>query len=259
MPDIERTVSDGVCTITLNRPERSNAFTIEMIDQWAEWLVEARADSNVGAVILAAAGRNFCGGADFTVLSGRVTPLDRKSRLTDHIHRIAYAVEDLDKPLIAAVNGAATGAGMDMALMCDMRIAGRSARFAETYIRVGLVPGDGGGYYLPRLVGIAKALELLLTGEFVDADEARRIGLVNRVVDDEVLYGETFELARRIAGLAPVNVRMIKRLTYQSARADLRTSLDLVSSHMAVVQSTEDSREALAAFREKREPRFIGS
>jgi enoyl-CoA hydratase/carnithine racemase len=258
MADIERHIEDGVCTIVLNRPDRSNAFTIEMIDQWAQWLREARTDSAIRVVLLAAEGKNFCAGADYSVLSGQVTPLERKRRLTDHIHQIAYAVDDLDKPIIAAVNGAATGAGMDMSLMCDMRIAGRSARFSESYVRVGLVPGDGGGYYLPRLVGIAKALELLLTGDFIDADEALRIGLVNRVVDDALLREESLKLARSIASLAPVNVRMIKRVTYQSARSDLRTSLDLVSSHMAVVQSTDDSREALAAFREKREPKFTG-
>jgi enoyl-CoA hydratase/carnithine racemase len=145
---------------------------------------------------------------------------------------------------------------MDMALMCDLRIAARSARFAESYVNVGLVPGDGGCYYLPRIVGMGKALELLLTGDFVDAGEAERIGLVNRVVDDAALVEETYALAAKLAAKSPIALRMIKRTTYLSARTDLRTALDLVSSHFGVVAVTEDAREALAAFRERRPAAF---
>ena len=145
-----------------------------------------------------------------------------------------------------------------MALMCDLRIAARSARLSEGYIKVGLTPGDGGAYYLPRLVGTAKALELLLTGDFVSADEAHRIGMVNRVVDDADLEAETKALAEQIAAAPPVTVRMIKRATYQSAKADLRTSLDLISSHFAVVAATDDAAEALSAMQEKRVPTFHG-
>ena len=147
---------------------------------------------------------------------------------------------------------------MDMALMCDLRLAGRSARFCESYIRVGLVPGAGGLYFLPRIVGTAKALELFLTGDFVDAEEAYRIGLVNRLYDDDQLLDETYALAGRIAAGPPVSTRVIKRALYQSARIDLATSLDLASSHMAVIQSTQDSREALAAFRERRPAEYVG-
>ncbi|MDT7673463.1 MAG: hypothetical protein QOD82_1365, partial [Pseudonocardiales bacterium] len=146
----------------------------------------------------------------------------------------------------------------DMALMCDMRIMARSARLSEGYVRVGLVPGDGGCYYLPRLVGTAKALELLLTGDFIGAEEAGRLGIANHVVDDADLAGAVATLARKIADGPPVAIRTIKRAVYQSARSDLRTALDLISSHMAVVTSTEDSAEALAAFREKRPANFIG-
>ncbi len=258
MADIERTIEDGVATITLNRQHAANAFTLDMIDQWAQWLVEARTDNNIRALILTGAGKHFCAGGDFKVLDGEVSAFERKTRLTERIHRIPLALEDLDKPIIAAVNGAATGAGMDMALMCDMRFASRSARFSEAYIRVGLVPGDGGAFYLPRVIGLPKALELLLTGDFVDAGEALRIGLVNKVFDDAQLLQETTRFARRLAALPPINVRMIKRAVYRSIDSDLRTSLDLISSHMAVVQTTKDSREALDAFRAKRTPRFSG-
>jgi enoyl-CoA hydratase/carnithine racemase len=259
LADLEYTIENRVGTILLNRPERKNAFTVEMIDRWAEILQEARTDDSVGAIVLTAAGDAFCSGAELgTLAPGEPTPYDRKAFLTDHIHRIAYALEDLDKPVIAAVNGAAVGAGMDFALMCDMRFAARSARFSEGYIRVGLVPGDGGAYYLPRLVGPAKALELLLTGDFIDATEAERIGVVNRVCDDENLREETQKFAERLAAGPPLITQIIKRSVYQSARSDLRTSLDLISSHMGIVQSMEDSHEAYNAFREKRDPHFKG-
>ena len=259
MADLEYTVADGIGTILLNRPHRKNAFTIEMIDQWARILVEARTDPDVRVIVLTGAGDAFCSGVDLSSMDGeRPSPLQRKEQLTDHIHRVPYALEDLDKPVIAAINGAAVGAGMDMALMCDMRIIARSARLSEGYIRVGLVPGDGGCYYLPRLVGQAKALELLLTGDFIGADEAARIGIANHVVDDDDLIAATTRLARKLADAPPVAVRTIKRAVYQSARADLRTALDLISSHMSVVTSTQDSAEALAAFREKRPGRYVG-
>lgn len=264
MADLEYSVEDGVGTILLNRPHRKNAFTMEMIDQWAQILRDVRTDPGVRVVVVTGAGDAFCSGVDLGQYSGRgegsrrPTPLERKEQLTERIHRVAYALEDLDKPVIAAVNGVAVGAGMDMALMCDMRIMARSARLSEGYIRVGLVPGDGGCYYLPRLIGTARALELLLTGDFIDADEAFRLGIANQVVDDAGLAAAVATLARKLAGAPPVAVRTIKRAVYQSARADLRTALDLISSHMAVVTSTEDSAEALAAFREKRRPTFTG-
>src|ERR1700737_3350538 len=156
MADLEYEVKHGVGTILLNRPHRKNAFTLEMIDEWAAVLVAARTDQDVRALVLTGAGDGFCSGVDLDALNHRASssPLDVKRNLTDRIHRVAYALQDLDKPIIAAVNGVAVGAGMDMALMCDIRLAARSARFSEGYVRVGLVPGDGGCYFLPRLVGL---------------------------------------------------------------------------------------------------------
>jgi len=260
MADLEYTVADGIGTILLNRPHRKNAFTLDMIDTWARALRDARTDPDVRVVVLTGAGDAFCSGVDLDRRQDATpaTPLERKENLTERIHRIPFALEDLDKPVIAAINGVAVGAGMDMALMCDMRIMARSARLSEGYVRVGLVPGDGGCYYLPRLVGTAKALELLLTGDFIDAEEAGRLGIANHVVEDADLAGAVATLARKIADGPPVAIRTIKRAVYQSARSDLRTALDLISSHMAVVTSTEDSAEALAAFREKRPAHFIG-
>lgn len=258
-PDVGYEVRDGVATLTISNPTRKNAFTLEMIDTWAAHLVAAGADDAVRVVVLTGAGDAFCSGIDLSVLQAvEDTPLARKRMLTHGVHQVARAVEALDKPLVAAVNGVAVGAGLDMALMCDLRFAARSARLSEGYIKVGLVPGDGGAWFLPRLVGPAKAMELLFTGDMVDAAEALRIGLVNRVYDDAELAERTREFALQVAAMSPVAVAVIKRTVQQSASIDLRTSLDLISSHMAVVQSTEDYGEAQRAFRERRPGSFRG-
>ena len=259
MAELEYTIDGSVGVILLNRPDRKNALTPGMVGDWARVVLEARTDERVRALVVTGAGDAFCSGVDLDAFGGAGNgPLDRKRQLTDEVHQVALALDQLDKPTIAAVNGAAVGAGLDMALMCDMRIVGRSARLSEGYVRVGLVPGDGGCYFLPRLVGMAKALELLLTGDFIDGEEAARIGLANHAVDDCAVLEEAIELARRIAALPPIAVTMIKRATYQSARSDLRTALDLISSHVGIVTATEDSAEAMAAFREKRRGVYHG-
>lgn len=247
---LQFSVSDGIGRIVLNRPERKNAFTFGMIDAWHAALQRCRTDEAVKVVIVTGAGGSFCSGGDIVEMGERLehTPEQRKNELFNRIERIPLALEDLDKPVIAAVNGVATGAGMDMALMCDMRFAARSARFAETYVKVGLVPGAGGAHFLPRLVGVAKALELFLTGDFIDSDEALRIGLVNRVFPDESLMAEVEAIARRIAEAPPLTIRMIKRAIYQGMRNDLRTNLDLISSHYAVITATEEHRAAVRRF-----------
>jgi 2-(1,2-epoxy-1,2-dihydrophenyl)acetyl-CoA isomerase len=148
---------------------------------------------------------------------------------------------------------------MDMALMCDIRFASENARFSEGYIRLGLVPGDGGAYFLPRMVGISKALELLWTGDFISANEAKELGIVNRVYSAEDLMPKTLEFAERIVHSPTIAIRMIKRAVYQSVNLDLRTALDLISSHFSIVRDTEDHKEALAAMLEKRTPHFTGN
>jgi len=243
-------VRDGVATITLDRPERKNAFTMEMVDAWADRIAEARRDSAVGALVLTGAGAAFCAGGDLDVIDADTdSALAAKRALSEHIHRVAFAMEEFDKPSIAAINGVAVGAGLDMALMCDLRFMSRSARVCEGYIRLGLVPGDGGAYYLPRIVGVAKALEMLWTGDFVDAEEALRIGLASAVYDDDELAVATHAFAAKLAAGPAIATRMIKRAVYQGLRTDLRTSLDLISSHMGVVGTSEESRRYQEALR----------
>ncbi|MBN9427191.1 MAG: enoyl-CoA hydratase/isomerase family protein [Burkholderiales bacterium] len=247
----------------LNRPEKKNAQSEAMLDLLAQALRDANENPEVGCFVLTGTGDAFCSGGDLGRRAQEQehvdpTPLERKLRLQQVSHKVAKAVEQFEKPLIAAVNGPAVGAGMDMALMCDIRVASRSARFSEGYIRVGLLPGNGGCYFLPRLVGLSRALELLWTGDFVSAEEALQMGLVSHVHPDEELMERTLELARRIAKGPPVQVRDIKKLTYQGLRTDLATALDSVSAHMAVAQSTEDYKEAIRAFKEKRAPVFKG-
>lgn len=269
--DILYSKDEGIATITLNRPESYNAFSVDMLRGWAEALLDAKTDDQVRVIVVTGAGKAFCAGGDIKSMragkgflhrggdtGGQLGPMDNKSSLSEIIHRIPLILEDLDKPVIASINGPATGAGLDMALMCDLRIASDKAKFAESYVRMGLVPGDGGAFFLPRLVGLSRALELLWTGDMIDAEEALRIGLVNRVTPPEQLEQETRKMALRLAEGPQLAIRMIKRLVYQGLRSDLRSALDAASSHMAVITSTADHREAADAFFEKRKPNFKG-
>jgi enoyl-CoA hydratase/carnithine racemase len=252
--------SGAIATITLNRPEKLNAFHNAMLADWAQALKECQADDGVAVVILTGAGRAFCSGGDLGVM-GDVdgnAALYIGDYLRNNVHPVARAVDALQKPYLCAVNGVATGAGMDMALMADIRYAARSARFAESYIRVGLIPGDGGAFLLPRLVGLTKALELLWTGDFVDAEEAERIGIVSRVCDDDALLGEIHALAERLAAGPRIAIRLMKQAVHRSLHTDFLTALDNVAGPMGVAFNTEDHREAVRAFADKRPPQFRG-
>jgi enoyl-CoA hydratase/carnithine racemase len=257
MADLEYSVAESIATIRLNRPQRKNAFTLAMVDEWAARLLAAQADPDVRVIVVTGAGDAFCSGVDLSEFKGEVrTPLGEKELLRGRVHRVALALEAIDKPVLAAVNGVAVGAGMDMALLCDMRFGGPGTRFSEGYIKVGLVPGDGGCWLLPRVVGMSTALRLLWTGDFVDSETALRLGLVDELGEDA--YETAMAMARRLAAQPPVTVQVIKRAVRQGARHDLPTALDLISSHMAVVAATADSAEAYAAFVERRAATFIG-
>jgi 2-(1,2-epoxy-1,2-dihydrophenyl)acetyl-CoA isomerase len=258
---------DGVATITLNRPERMNAFTDVMLREWAQALEDARLDRDVRAVILTGAGRGFCAGADLRggigiapegAESGPPSAADRRNWLRDGVHYVPRAVQLLDKPYIAAVNGAAVGAGMDMASMADIRIASDQAKFAMSYVKVGLIPGDGGCYFLPRIVGVAKALELIWTGDFIDPDEALRIGYVSQVVPGDKLMDATREFALRLAAGPAVAMQLAKRLVYRGLESSWHEAFEQANTAMAIAQTTEDAREGPRAFRESRPPKFTG-
>jgi len=252
---LQFTVDEGIARIVLNRPERLNAFNFAMIDAWVAALERCRTDDAVKVVMVTGAGEAFCSGGDIVEMGDRLeqTPEQRKNELFQRIERIPLTLEDLDKPVIAVVNGVATGAGMDMALMCDIRYAAQSARFAETYVKVGLVPGAGGAHFLPRLVGTARALEMFFTGDFIDADEALRIGIVNRVFPDATLMQEAEKIARRMCRAPSLTLRMTKRAIYQGMRNDLRTNLDMISSHYAVITASEEHKSLVRKFIAERE------
>ncbi len=252
-------LNDHIALITLNRPETKNAFSPEMIKLWREYLEKAKADDDVRVIVVTGKGDTFCSGGDIKDMAdGKLKSWDMKRFLWDGVHRIVLTLEDLDKPVIAAINGAATGAGMDMAIMCDIRVCSDRARLAESYIMMGLIPGDGGAYFLPRLVGVSKALELLLTGDMLNAEEALQMGIVNRVVRHDNLMEETLKLAEKIAERPPLAVRMMKRAVYQGLTSTLKLHLDYISSQMSLLSETEDHVEAARSFLEKRTPVFKG-
>ncbi|WP_182346328.1 enoyl-CoA hydratase/isomerase family protein [Tomitella gaofuii] len=251
--------NDRIGWITLDRAEKKNSFTMPMLKRWTQALREFEADDDIRVVVVRGSGDSFCAGADLGEISPEErTPLRSRRLMTDDVHHVARAVDDLTKPLIAGVNGVAVGAGLDMALMCDYRIAARRARMSEGYIRVGLVPGDGGCFFLPRLIGSSQALRLLWTGEFVDADRAEALGMVDEVCEDDAFEERLGAFARQLAAQPPVAVQLIKQAVRQSHTGDLRGALDLIASHQAVAMSTDDSQEAMAAFRERRRPNFHG-
>jgi 2-(1,2-epoxy-1,2-dihydrophenyl)acetyl-CoA isomerase len=258
--------SDGIATITLNRPDRMNAFNHVMINEWSAALEDARVDRDVKAIILTGAGRGFCSGADLregsTVAdvanadSGPPSAADQRSSLRDGVHAVPRQAMLLDKPYIGAINGAAIGAGMDMASQCDIRIASESARFGMTFVLAGIVPADGGCWYLPRIIGLQKTLELIWTGQIFDAQEALRIGYVSKVVPADDLMTEARALATKIASGPAVAIQLMKRLVYRGLDTTLYEALEQAQHALAITQSTTDAIEGPRAISEKRAPEF---
>lgn len=253
-------IDRGVATITLNRPEKLNAFTDDMLDSWVDALEACRIVPEVRAIVITGTGRAFTTGGDVDSFSAsaELSPAQIKERLVQGIQRLPRKMAEIDKPIIAALNGFATGGGLDIALACDIRFAAESARLAETYARMGLIPGGGGAFLLPRIVGMAKALEMLWSCDWVDALEAERIGLVNHVFADDELMQRTHEFARKVAEAAPLSVQLIKRVARLSIGQDLDTALDIAASNLPIARTSEDHREAVRAFKEKRKPHFQG-
>jgi len=243
----------------MNRPEVRNAWDPEMVHNLADTLLEVRQDEEVRAVVITGAGKAFSAGGDIKVQKQFLDqPLDARLERATIVQWISRHITSMEKPVIAAVNGPAVGAACDMALACDIRIASENASFGEVFIRRGLMPDMGGMFFLPRLVGVAKAKELIFTGDIIDAREAERIGLVNKVVPADKLEIATMELARRLASGPTKAIGLAKKVINKSLSTDLETSLDYALQALTICYYTEDHAEATRAFFEKREPRFKG-
>jgi enoyl-CoA hydratase/carnithine racemase len=253
-------VEQGIATITLDRPEKLNAFTDDMLEKWLAALEECRTNPDVRVIVITGTGRAFTTGGDVETFaaSASQTVAGIKARVAEGIQRLPRKIAEIDKPVIAALNGIATAGGLDIALACDIRFAAESARFAETYARMGLIPGVGGAYLLPRIVGTAKALEMFWSCDWVEAREAERIGLVNKVFADDKLMEGTYAFARRVADGAPLAVQLIKRVMRFGLDKDLATAQEIVAANLPIVRTSEDHQEAVNAFKEKRKPHFKG-
>jgi len=260
--DLIENVKDGVAVLTMNRPDRLNALSGPMLDALLEALPRLAADPNVGCVVLTGAGRGFCAGGDVKAMAeGREMDGDSLEERAQGLRakmETSRWLHEMPKPTIAMVRGAAAGAGLSLALACDLRVASESAKFATAFARVGYSGDFGGSWYLTQLVGTAKARELYYTAEIVDAKQALALGIVNRVVADDKLEDETLALAARIARGPRVALRYMKRNMNAAETGTLKDSLDLEAWHHTRTGQTEDHKEAAKAFVEKREPVFRG-
>jgi enoyl-CoA hydratase/carnithine racemase len=256
---------DGpIVTLTLDAPEKRNAIsTFEECDAIVDAARRVNLDRSVRAVVLTGAGTAFCAGGDLKAMRDRRgiiegSHADLRENYRRGVQRLAQALYECDAPTIAAVNGPAIGLGLDVACMCDIRIASERATFAESFVKVGIVPGDGGAWLLPRVVGMSVACEMSFTGDVLDAQAAKEVRLVSRVVPPEELMGAALSLAGRIAANPPDVLRMTKRLLREGQYTRLPTLLEMSAAYQALAHSTEDHKEAVNAMLDKRKPVFTG-
>ena len=262
-PPVLYSVADRIATITLNRPETRNALSEEVIAALVAALETADADRDVDCVVLTGEGPGFCAGGNIKQIKAltaeqHMSPMELENWYRTQIQRIPMTMERMSVPVIAAVRGHAIGAGCDLACMCDIRIASEDAVFAESFLRVGIIPGDGGAWLLPRIIGHAKATQMMLTVEFIDAAKAERYGLVSEVVAGDGLVPRAMELARMVAQFPPAAIRKTKRLIKDARDVSLAEHLDQAAIWQGVLQQMDDHREAIDAILEKRAPRFQG-
>jgi 2-(1,2-epoxy-1,2-dihydrophenyl)acetyl-CoA isomerase len=257
---IHVTEADGIATITLNRPDKLNAFIGHMRRDLAEALEHAGSDRNTRVVIITGAGRAFCAGGDIAFMAELMQRHDAEefSRILGAGRRVILAIRQMTKPVIAAINGPASGAGCNLALACDLRIATRDATFSQSFAKVGLHPDWGGTYFLPRLVTPNKACELFFLGDAIDAAEAARLGIVNQVVAPEELESVTMELAQRLRAAPPIALAAAKHAVYLSQAAELEEMLRYETEAQLRCFDSDDGHEGVHAFLEKRDPKFTG-
>jgi 2-(1,2-epoxy-1,2-dihydrophenyl)acetyl-CoA isomerase len=253
---------DGsVAWVTLNRPDKLNALTATMSHELEKAFGEASEDDTVRCIVLTGEGRGFCAGQDLTEFESAYSAGDRPN-IAEHLrssyHRMIPVLVRTPKPVIAAVNGVAAGAGLSLALACDLRIASDEARFTQAFVKIGLIPDSGGSYLLPRTVGYPKALELSITGDLIDAREALDIGLVNRVVPAASFRDDAAGLANRLASMPTLAIAATKALFQRSLELSLDEALDQEAKAQAAMGRTQDHVEGVNAFVQKREPRFEG-
>ncbi len=260
MPELIETIDDGVATLTLNRPERMNAFSKDIMDGLLSGLPRLAGDPAVGAIVLTGAGRAFCAGGDVKRMAADETPPSEAEAIANLRARmeVSRLLHELPKPTIAMVNGAAAGAGLSIALACDLRFAGESARFITAFAKVGFSGDFGGTYFLTKLVGSAKARELYFSADPVSAREALSLGIVNRVFADDELQRETMAFARTLAKGPRIALGMMKQNLNLAESGTLSQLLDAEAVGQVKTGRTEDHREAAKAFVEKRAPVFVG-
>lgn len=249
--------SGGIATITLNRPEAMNSLNQALVDEWIEALALAQKDSEVRAVVITGNGKAFCAGGDLFYLASLKEPIAAR-KFIEQAGTIINGIMGMDKPVIAMVNGVAAGAAFNIALACDIVFCAKSARFAQSFIKVGLVPDCGGLYLLSRVVGMHKAKELMFTADLIDADTALQLGIVNQVVEPEVLEAVTYAFAERMVNAAPVALGMIKKMINRSGNLDLESTLEFEADMQTICMQTSDHQEGVKAFKEKRAPVFTG-
>ena len=251
---------DGIAKISLNQPDKLNALNTKMITELYEALHESGNDPEVRCIVLTGVGRGFCAGADAGDLGSKSVSEGAEDfgiRM-ERYNRVIRILRDMEKPIIASVNGVAVGGGMNLVLACDIRIASDSARFGEVFVKVGLSPDCGGGYLLWRLVGLGKATELMFTGDIIDAEEALKIGLVNRVVPGDELEKATADFAERMAKGPTRAIGLAKKILNRGMETDLATLLDFEAFAQYQTASSEDCHEGVRAFTERRDPEFKG-